>query len=91
MFAGDKISEGRKLLRAQFDGKSSLFYVELPGGTILSHSVEENEKFPVQFGREVRYLASLNRYAFTLIRIIIESCLRKSRIINKKPGIQAFE
>ncbi|KAI3694412.1 hypothetical protein L1987_77377 [Smallanthus sonchifolius] len=45
--------EGRKLLRAQFDGKFSLFYVELPGGTILSHAVEENEKFPVQFGREV--------------------------------------
>ncbi|KAI3787110.1 hypothetical protein L1987_41327 [Smallanthus sonchifolius] len=45
--------EGRKLLRAQFDGKFSLFYVELPGGTILLHAVEENEKFPVQFGREV--------------------------------------
>lgn len=42
------------MLRAQFDGKCSLFYVELPGGTILSHPVEENEKFPVQFGREVR-------------------------------------
>ncbi|KAJ9547892.1 hypothetical protein OSB04_020435 [Centaurea solstitialis] len=49
----DKSSEGRKLLRDQFDGKCSLFYVELPGGTILSHAVEENEKFPVQFGREV--------------------------------------
>ncbi|GJR30074.1 zinc finger CCCH domain-containing protein 64 [Tanacetum coccineum] len=49
----DKSSEGRKLLRAQYDGKCSLFYVELPGGTILSHPVEENEKFPVQFGREV--------------------------------------
>ncbi|KAI7724500.1 hypothetical protein M8C21_028981, partial [Ambrosia artemisiifolia] len=45
--------EGRRLLRAQFDGKSSMFYVELPGGIILSHTVEENEKFPVQFGREV--------------------------------------
>ncbi|KAD5317413.1 hypothetical protein E3N88_17359 [Mikania micrantha] len=60
----DKISEGRKLLRDQFDGKFSLFYVELPGGTILSHAVEENEKFPVQFGREVRHLASVYRYAF---------------------------
>ncbi|KAK1408548.1 hypothetical protein QVD17_40416 [Tagetes erecta] len=49
----DRSSEGRKLLRAQFDGKSSLFYVELPGGTILSRAVEENEKFPMQFGREV--------------------------------------
>ncbi|KAF8393539.1 hypothetical protein HHK36_021783 [Tetracentron sinense] len=46
-------SEGRKLLRTQFDRKLSFFYVELPDGTILSHPVEENEKFPVQFGREV--------------------------------------
>ncbi|KAF5935217.1 hypothetical protein HYC85_026346 [Camellia sinensis] len=46
-------SEGRKLLQMQFDRKCSLFYVELPGGTILYHSVEENEKFAVQFGREV--------------------------------------
>ncbi|XAR67160.1 hypothetical protein NMG60_11013617 [Bertholletia excelsa] len=45
--------EGRKLLQMQFDRKCSLFYVELPGGTILHHPVEENEKFPVQFGREV--------------------------------------
>ncbi|KAL7589477.1 hypothetical protein Lser_V15G38867 [Lactuca serriola] len=49
----DKSSEGRKLVRREYDGKSSLFYVELPGGIILSHVVEENEKFPVQFGREV--------------------------------------
>ncbi|XP_059633104.1 zinc finger CCCH domain-containing protein 64 [Cornus florida] len=49
----DNNSEGRKLLRMQFNNNCSLFYVELPGGTILSHSVEENEKFPVQFGREV--------------------------------------
>lgn len=47
-------SEGRNLLRTQFDKKCSLFYVELPGGTILSHAIEENEKFPAQFGREVR-------------------------------------
>lgn len=53
LLKSDKSSEGRKLLRTQFDGKCSLFYVELPGGTILSHAVEENEKFPVQFGREV--------------------------------------
>ncbi|KAI3752752.1 hypothetical protein L2E82_24789 [Cichorium intybus] len=51
----DKSFDGRKLLRDQFDGKCSLFYVELPGGVILSHAVEENEKFPVQFGREMRY------------------------------------
>ncbi|KAL6974538.1 hypothetical protein U1Q18_028723 [Sarracenia purpurea var. burkii] len=49
----DNNSEGRKLLQMQFDSKCSLFYVELPGDTILYHSVEENEKFPVQFGREV--------------------------------------
>lgn len=46
-------NEGRKLLRSQYDGKSSLFYVELPGGTILLHLVDDKEKFPVQFGREV--------------------------------------
>ncbi|XP_038699803.1 zinc finger CCCH domain-containing protein 64 [Tripterygium wilfordii] len=46
-------SAGRPLLRTQFDKNFSLFYVELPGGTILSHLVEENEKFPAQFGREV--------------------------------------
>ncbi|KAJ9688137.1 hypothetical protein PVL29_014063 [Vitis rotundifolia] len=46
-------SEGRKSLRAQFDDKFSFFYVELPDGTILSHAIEDNEKFPVQFGREV--------------------------------------
>ncbi|KAH7686484.1 CCCH zinc finger domain-containing protein [Dioscorea alata] len=49
---GDR-NEGRKLLRSQFEGKSSVFYVELPDGTILWHSVDEKDKFPVQFGREV--------------------------------------
>ncbi|KAJ4797865.1 Zinc finger CCCH domain-containing protein 59 [Rhynchospora pubera] len=46
-------TNGRKELRSQFDGKSSMFYVELPGNKILVHSVEDNDKFPVQFGREV--------------------------------------
>lgn len=46
-------AEGRSSLRRQFDNNFSLFYVESPDGTILSHPVEENEKFPVQFGREV--------------------------------------
>ncbi|XXG46025.1 hypothetical protein AAC387_Pa02g0966 [Persea americana] len=50
---GNQYNEGRKSLRTQFDGKSSFFYVELPEGTILSHSVEDKEQFPVQFGREV--------------------------------------
>ncbi|CAH9110449.1 unnamed protein product [Cuscuta epithymum] len=45
--------KGRKLLRTEFDKSSSLFYVEVPGDIILSHVVEENEKFPAQFGREV--------------------------------------
>ncbi|KAJ8750779.1 hypothetical protein K2173_015960 [Erythroxylum novogranatense] len=46
-------SNGRKWLREQFDKNYNLFYVELPGGTILLHSVDESESFPVQFGREV--------------------------------------
>ncbi|KAE8726230.1 receptor-like serine/threonine-protein kinase ALE2-like isoform X1 [Hibiscus syriacus] len=46
-------SEGRKWLRTQFDKNVSCFYVELPDGSILLHLVEENEKFPAQFGREV--------------------------------------
>ncbi|KAK6941372.1 LOW QUALITY PROTEIN: Cwf19-like protein, C-terminal domain-2 [Dillenia turbinata] len=46
-------SEGRKLLKSQFDKEHSFFYVELPDCTILSHCMEENENFPVQFGREV--------------------------------------
>ncbi|XP_030489769.2 zinc finger CCCH domain-containing protein 64-like [Cannabis sativa] len=45
--------EGRNSLRTQFDKNLSFFYVELPDGTILSHVVGENEKFPAQFGREV--------------------------------------
>ncbi|GLT79082.1 hypothetical protein SLA2020_505890 [Shorea laevis] len=45
--------EGRKWLRRQFDDNFSCFYVELPEGTILLHLVGENEKFPIQFGREV--------------------------------------
>ncbi|OMO91652.1 Zinc finger, CCCH-type [Corchorus olitorius] len=46
-------SEGRKWLRTQFDKNLSCFYVELPDGSILLHVIEENEKFPAQFGREV--------------------------------------
>lgn len=52
-FTDNDSTDGRKLLRSQFDGKSSLFYVELPEGKILLHRVDDNEKFPVQFGREV--------------------------------------
>ncbi|CAL2274692.1 unnamed protein product [Prunus armeniaca] len=46
-------SDGRKMLRTQFDRNFSFFYVQLPDGTILSHSIEENERFLPQFGREV--------------------------------------
>ncbi|CAA3005513.1 zinc finger CCCH domain-containing 64 [Olea europaea subsp. europaea] len=52
-FSTIKNSEGRKMLRMHFDRNFGLFYVEVPGGTILSHGIEENEKFPAQFGREV--------------------------------------
>ncbi|KAL6496525.1 hypothetical protein OROGR_029783 [Orobanche gracilis] len=45
-------NSGRKFLGMHLDRSQSLFYVEAPGGTILSHAVEQNEKFPVQFGRE---------------------------------------
>ncbi|PQQ16977.1 zinc finger CCCH domain-containing protein 64 [Prunus yedoensis var. nudiflora] len=46
-------SDGRQMLRTQFDRNLSFFYVQLPDGTILSHSIEENERFLPQFGREV--------------------------------------
>ncbi|XP_075474588.1 LOW QUALITY PROTEIN: zinc finger CCCH domain-containing protein 64 [Primulina tabacum] len=49
----DNSSEGRKLLQMHLDKNQSLFYVEAPGGTFMSHVIEENEKFPAQFGREV--------------------------------------
>lgn len=49
----DNISEGRKSLQSHFDSNCSLFYVQLPSGVILYHVIEDNEKFPSQFGREV--------------------------------------
>lgn len=49
----DNNLEGRKSLGMHLNRNQSLFYVEVPGGTILSHAVEENENFPFQFGREV--------------------------------------
>lgn len=50
---GDDASESRELLKAKYDGKSGFFYAELPDGTIMGHTIDENENFPVQFGREV--------------------------------------
>ncbi|WCJ42686.1 CwfJ-like family protein / zinc finger (CCCH-type) family protein [Euphorbia peplus] len=49
----NNVSDGRKWLRKEFDRNCSFFYVALPDGTILSRTIEENEKFPAQFGREV--------------------------------------
>ncbi|GAA0176153.1 hypothetical protein LIER_29198 [Lithospermum erythrorhizon] len=49
----DNKYERRTSLRSHFDPNCSLFYVELPSGVILYHVIEENEKFPSQFGREV--------------------------------------
>ncbi|XP_065850953.1 zinc finger CCCH domain-containing protein 64 [Euphorbia lathyris] len=49
----NNISDGRQWLRKEFDRNYSFFYVELPDGTMLSRTIEENEKFPAQFGREV--------------------------------------
>lgn len=47
-------SDGRKYLQKEYNADLGLFYVELPDGTVLSHTLEENEVFPAQFGREVR-------------------------------------
>lgn len=54
MIVDDNSMEGRKILGTHLNRNQSIFYVEVPGGTILSHVVEENETFPFQFGREVR-------------------------------------
>lgn len=53
MISDDNYMEARKSLGMHLNRNQSLFYVEVPGGTILSHAVEENENFPFQFGREV--------------------------------------
>lgn len=58
MIVATENDDGRKLLRRQFNKDFSFFYVELPNGSILSHVVEENERFPAQFGREVRLLTT---------------------------------
>ncbi|KAK4774286.1 hypothetical protein SAY86_009221 [Trapa natans] len=49
----DDSAGGREKLRTQFDNRHSLFYVELPNGTLLFHEAADNEAFPSQFGREV--------------------------------------
>ncbi|CAN6457093.1 unnamed protein product [Victoria cruziana] len=45
--------DARQELRSQVEGSLGFFYVELAEGSILSHSIGDNERFPVQFGREV--------------------------------------
>ncbi|URE35276.1 zinc finger CCCH domain-containing protein [Musa troglodytarum] len=51
--SGGDSRQGRQLLRSQLNSTSGMFYVELPEGAILLHVVDDKEKFPVQFGREV--------------------------------------
>jgi hypothetical protein len=53
LFSDGDANRARELLRSECDSKSSLFYVELPEGSVLLHLVDSNEKFPAQFGREV--------------------------------------
>ncbi|KAG4141360.1 hypothetical protein ERO13_D06G071400v2 [Gossypium hirsutum] len=62
-------SEGRKWLRTQFDKNFSCFYVELPEGSILLHLIEENEKFPAQFGREGALVNEMGVHASVDIHI----------------------
>ncbi|KAG0543457.1 hypothetical protein BDA96_02G192300 [Sorghum bicolor] len=49
----DGAKTARESLMSQCESKSGMFYVELPEGRILLHMIDSNEKFPVQFGREV--------------------------------------
>ncbi|KAG4942472.1 hypothetical protein JHK84_046572 [Glycine max] len=66
----DSISDGRKFLKTQIDGDSSLFYAQIPGGTILLHHVEEKEKFPAQFGREIELtLVNMNQVLAGLLNM----------------------
>ncbi|CAK7352628.1 unnamed protein product [Dovyalis caffra] len=53
MMKFNNYADAREWLRVQFDRNNSFFYLELTEGTILSHSVDEKENFPAQFGREV--------------------------------------
>ncbi|XP_006853826.2 zinc finger CCCH domain-containing protein 59 isoform X2 [Amborella trichopoda] len=53
----DHGNDAWKDLKRSFDEKFSFFYVELPEGTILAHSVEDEKGISPHFGREV--LASL--------------------------------
>lgn len=61
--AGNNSSEGRTMLRMQYNTSDSLFYVELPGGAMLYHEIQENERFPIQFGREVRLNKLMNDFS----------------------------
>lgn len=54
-----------------------MFYVELPEGAILLHVVDDKEKFPVQFGREVictkaYRILDLSLHVFPLLYLYLE-------------------
>ncbi|GAB2293004.1 hypothetical protein Dimus_027227 [Dionaea muscipula] len=53
MIKAEDGSDRKKLSQSHSNSGFGFFYVELPDHTILSHSIEEKENFPVQFGREV--------------------------------------
>lgn len=55
--AGENDIDVRMSLKKVLHGGMGYFFVELPEGTILAHSLAPEEKMPIQFGREV--LASL--------------------------------
>lgn len=76
LIVANENADGRKLLRTQFNKDFSCFYVELPNGTILSHLVEENERFPAQFGREVSCMVFImyfcSKYAYLVLILFPE-------------------
>lgn len=65
----------------QFDNKCSLFYLELPDGTLLSHEVADNDTFPSQFGREV-ILETLPFHRLENPQAYIPCCLVKAFIFS---------
>ncbi|KAH9328018.1 hypothetical protein KI387_000126 [Taxus chinensis] len=54
---GENDVDTKTSLKKLLHGGNGYFFVELPEGTILAHSLESGENLPIQFGREV--LASL--------------------------------
>ncbi|PKA64259.1 Zinc finger CCCH domain-containing protein 59 [Apostasia shenzhenica] len=87
---GDRY-QARNILRSQFDGKSNLFYVELPDGNVMTHYVDDKEKFPVQFGREVvaGLLNMADRADWRNCRLSKEDEMQL--VENFKKGFQEFD